>query len=96
MVSFLDMIRGAFAIVIGKDVINIDFSNINAQLSNMSVKFPRLYSQVIRFEEWRDQSRYVDYITISDIDSYFHILTNWVDNDNYISISNVDILVCNI
>lgn len=88
MVSFLDMIRGAFAIVIGKDVINIDFSNINAQLSNMSVKFPRLYSQVIRFEEWRDQSRYVDYITISDIDSYFHILTNWVDNDNYINETN--------
>ena len=88
MVSFLDVLRGAVAIVIGKDVINVNLSELDQRLTNLSLNLtsgvPRLYSQVARFEEWRAERNEVFFPIINNADDYFHVLSNWVDNDNYI------------
>ena len=92
MVSFSDIVRGAIAIVIGSDVININFSEIHSHLSDVSLDLskgvPRLYSQFVRFEEWRNLTTSQSFSAINTADEYFHTLSNWVDNDNYIQDMN--------
>ena len=85
MVSFSEIVRGVIAIVIGKELITMNFTEIHERFPVVSVDLvPRLYNQFVKFEEWRNQSVGKSFSDINNVDEYFHTLSNWVDNDNYI------------
>lgn len=93
MVSLTDIVRGVVAIVIGKDVININISELSTELSNLSINLsdngiPRIYGQFVKFETWRSERGVNMFPLVNTLDQYFHALSNWVDNDNYIDSVN--------